>query len=360
MNSFIELLQISLGVRDSFSRVPQDAQEWVDLQETCGKHNLLAFTFPVIDRLHDETDIPLRVYTRWAMVTEKVREKNKNVLEACKRMYCKFAESGFRSCVLKGQSAARRYPDPSLRQSGDIDIWVEGGHARVVPFLRGRFPLNHVEYHHCGVRMVKGIQVEVHFMPTWMNGFRADKRLQAYFADNAETQFTNYDPSLGFAVTTSSFDAVFLLVHIFRHVLDEGIGLRQLLDYHYLLGELTPAERASALDQLKSLKLDGFAAGIMYVLQQVFATGLQNMLCPPDPVHGRFLLDEIMASGNFGKFDIRNTHAKDEKRIAHGRRKITRAMRYLKYYPGEVLGIPTFLVWHYLWRKKNGYLKKRT
>ena len=360
MNTFFELIQVSLGVRDSLSRLPQDAQEWIDLQETCGKHNLLAFTFPVIDRLHDETDIPLRAYTRWAMVTEKVQEKNKRVLDACERMYARFAENGFRSCILKGQSAARRYPDPSLRQSGDIDIWVEGGHEKVVPFLRERFRVSHVEYHHCGVRMIKDIQVEVHFMPTWMNGFRADKRLQAYFADNADAQFSNFDPALGFAVPTSRFDAVFLLVHIFRHVLDEGIGLRQLLDYHFLLGSMTREDRESALDELKGLKLDGFAAGVMYVLQQVFATDSAVLICPPDPVHGRFLLDEIMISGNFGRFDIRNTHAKGENRFNHGRRKIFRALRYLKYYPGEVIGIPFFLVWHYLWRKKHGYLLKRT
>ena len=126
MNAFFELIQIAIGKRESLSRVPQSREEWDELLKITGQHNLLAFTFPVIDRLHDEVNVPLGVYSRWAMMAEKVAAKGNFQKDACVKLYKGFLDNGFRSCILKGQAAGVLYPDPSLRQGGDIDIWVEG------------------------------------------------------------------------------------------------------------------------------------------------------------------------------------------------------------------------------------------
>ena len=167
MNTFFELIQIAIGKRESLSRVPQSREEWDELLKITGQHNLLAFTFPVIDRLHDEVNVPLGVYSRWAMMAEKVAAKGSFQKDACVKLYKGFLDNGFRSCILKGQAAGALYPDPSLRQGGDIDIWVEGERRDVVSFLRSRFEVHKVVYHHCDVKMIKGVSVEVHFTPTW-------------------------------------------------------------------------------------------------------------------------------------------------------------------------------------------------
>ena len=346
-----------MGIRESLSRLPQSRQEWEDLFTVCAKHNLVAITFPVIDKLHDEVEVPLGVYSRWAMMAEKVQQKNARLNEACRTLYTKFSEYGFQSCVLKGQTVAALYPRPELRQCGDIDIWLDGGHKRIVGFLRERFPVKKVFYHHCDAYIIKGVNIEAHFMPSWMNSPCADRRLQKYFCRMAPEQFGHYVESLGFCAPTKHFDAVYHLIHIYRHVLDEGIGLRQLMDYYYVLHSLTPADREAAWADIKALKLSKFAAGVMCVLRDVYALDESLMLCPPDEKQGTFLLDEIMVSGNFGKFDVRNKHSKDETRVMHAKRKMTRAMRYLAYYPSEVLCIPVFMVFHYCWRLFNGYLK---
>lgn len=357
MNTFFELIQVAMGVRDKLSAIPQDRAEWEALYSVAGRHNLLAFTFPVIDRLHDEVEVPLGVYSRWAMVCEKIIQKNKRMNEACRQLYNGFLEEGFRSCILKGQAAAAYYPRPELRHCGDIDIWLEGGEKRIMDYIKPRYPIRVVFYHHCEVAMLKGINVEAHFMPSWMNSPLADRRLQKYFDSVAEEQFGHYDEALGFCVPARHFDAVYLLIHIYRHLLDEGIGLRQLLDYYYVLKALDPQDRSIAIADLKKLKLMKLAAGVMSVMKEVFNLDEELMLCPPDEKQGAFLIEEIMASGNFGRFDERNRHVEHEKRVMHARRKLTRAMRYLAYYPSEVLSIPVFMVRHYFWRLFRGYLQ---
>lgn len=359
MDSFFELVQMALGKRDALSNPPQTREEWEALFAVCGKHNLLGFTFPVIDELHDTLEsLPLGVYSRWAMMAEKIGKKNTKMLEYCRQLHDDFLADGFRSCVLKGQAAAALYPNPMLRQSGDIDLWVEGERQVLVDYLRARCEVHKVVYHHCDTRLLPKVGVEVHFTPSWMNAPCSNRRLQAWFGSVKEEQFSNFDAGLGFCVPTMRFDAVYMLVHIYRHVLEEGVGLRQLLDYYYVLKHLDDNTRSTVCEDLRQLKLEKFAASVMYVLQEVFLMSGEELLYAPDVRGGSFLLNEILLSGNFGRYDERNAHKKGEGLVAHGRRKVGRGLRYLLHYPSEVLCMPAYIVWQFFWRRRHGYLYK--
>lgn len=358
MDTFFQLIQTAIGTRDAVTDIPRERADWEELLKVCGEHSLMAVTFPVIDALHDTAEVPLGVYSRWALVAEKSAAKNKAHIDACRTLRERFLADGFRSCILKGQGAAALYPRPELRQSGDIDIWVEGERDKVVEYLRGHCKLKKIVYHHCDASIFKGISTEVHFTPSWMNSPRRNRRLQAYFKAVGDGQFGNYDERLGFCVPTLRFDAVYMLIHIYRHFLDEGIGLRQLLDYYFVLKALPQGERASVCDDLQELGLMEFAAGVMHILREAFLAPDDILLAAPDGKLGGFLLEEVLISGNFGRFDPRNAHAKGEGKLRHTRRKLGRSLRYLRYFPSEVLSMPVFMLWQYLWRRKNNYLYK--
>lgn len=71
-------------------------------------------------------------------------------------------------------------------------------------------------------------------------------------------------------------------MHIFHHVLYEGIGLRQLLDYYFILRRLDGAQRRQVIEDLKYLGLARFAEAVMYVEQQVFGLEPEYCLCQPN------------------------------------------------------------------------------
>ena len=356
MEPLFELLQAATGARTGFEVPPSSEEGWKDLVRAASEHSLMGVTFPVIDRLHGSLGIPTDVYMSWLVAANMIREANLRQLDVCARLSDRFLEFGFRSCVIKGQAVGARYPDPLLRQCGDIDLWLEGGRETVMAFLREHSKVKKVVYHHCDAKLVKDVKVEVHFTPSWMNSFRANRRLQRWFSSVADGQFSHRDDKLGFCVPTLRFDGVFLLLHIFRHVLEEGVGLRQVLDYHYLLVSLDDSDRTYVTDTLKELGLMRFAGEIMYVLREVFATPESALLCPPDRRGGSRLLRGILRSGNFGTSDGRNAHKKDEGLLAHGWRKVRRNMSLLLHYPSEVLAMPFFMLWQYLWRRRKGYL----
>ena len=149
-----------------------------------------------------------------------------------------FRKKGFRTCILKGQGNALMYPNPYSRTPGDIDIWVEGGDKRVISFVRSISPHEKACYHHIEFPSYKGVEVEVHYRPSFLLCFWHNRKLQKYYERVKEEQFS-HRVMLGeqgeIAIPTVEFNLIFQLTHIFSHLMNEGIGLRQLVDYYYVL-----------------------------------------------------------------------------------------------------------------------------
>ena len=282
-------------------------------------------------------------------------ERRNNLTNQCVRDVTDFfREDGYRSCVLKGQGVALLYPNPQRRRCGDIDLWVDGERDEVVNFIRSKgVKVYDIHLVHATADFFEEVPVEIHFRPSWMYNPILDRKLQKFFAEQASKQFANYDESVGFAYPTIYFNLVHSLVHINRHIFEDGICLRQLMDYYYILQHSTQQERNDAYKVLCSVGLKRFVNAVMYVLQQVFLFEDDLMLCEPNSLLGFPLLDSIMAGGNFGK----------ALGLKHGRNKLEKGLLQLKHnmqlllpYANEAMWIPFFQVWHYGWRKKHGYL----
>ena len=198
------------------------------------------------------------------------------------------------------------------RQPGDIDIWVSGGKERVVQTLRnlhlidGGISRYHSagkaedSYHHIHLpKNENGVDVEVHFRPSSgnYNPF-TNRRLQKYL--NQEIERENEMVGEGFRVPSIRFALLMQLAHIQRHALESGVGLRQVIDYYYLLKSDADHERETIKGKLKEMGLDHIAGALMWVMREVFLMDEGWMIANPDEKRGRMLLDIIMTGGNFG------------------------------------------------------------
>mgnify|MGYP000758779204 CR=1 FL=1 len=112
---------------------------------------------------------------------------------------------------------------------------------------------------------------------------------------------------------------------------------------------------STALDvvqkELKELGLWKFAGGIMYIMQEVFGMPASRLIVPPNEKYGRFVLNEVLEAGNFGKHDGRNCFGKSQ--LGHNLQRVYRDMRLVRYFPAEALCEPIFRVLHFFWRMKN-------
>lgn len=294
------------------------------------------------------------VKRQWIASILQIERRNELTNLRAQQLTKFFKNAGFRTCVLKGQGVALLYPNPKRRLCGDVDLWVEGKRDDIVAFVRSKgVNIHDVHLVHATAEFFKDVPVEIHFCPSWMYNPFSNRRLQSFFASQASEQFAHYDEKVGFAYPTVFFNLVHSMVHINRHVFEEGIGLRQLMDYYFILKHSSREERSEAYNVLCFVGLRKFVGAVMYVMQQVFLLKEDLMLCRPNSIIGSRLLDSIMAGGNFGK----------ALGLKHGRNKLEKGLLQLKHnlqlmlpYANEAMWIPFFQVWHYGWRKKHGYL----
>lgn len=360
--AFFKLLRLATGA-SSDNVVELDEEGWKAVFDMSQKQTLIAVALDGVEKLPAGKRPPAAVLMPWIALVQQIEAANRRLNTLAVKVCERFRKDGMGSVVLKGQGNALLYPKPLHRMAGDIDLWVEGSRDALVAYVRRYCPGEEIVYHHADFPVLKDTEIEIHFTPSWMNDFLTDRRLQEYFRDSMPRQMLHMvelpEGAGRISVPTPDMNRIYILLHIYRHLFDEGVGLRQLLDYYFVLNApCSEEERRQAVSMLERLHMTRFASAVMYVLREVFGLDESRLLLPPSPVYGARLLDEIMLAGNFGRYDERIVRRRNETSWRKFCRKVGRNFTFLRDYPREVVWSPLFKIWHYQWRLRHGYFKK--
>ena len=352
---FLRLLQITVGTAESFD-VPPTESEWAALLHEAERQTLCGVIYGSLNRLPASQRPPKGILLKWHSQAESIEYRSRRLDYYSSWVTERFLKAGFRSVILKGQGNARLYPSPALRVSGDVDVWLDGERQAILDYVLRFFPNQRVQWHEVEFPVRKEVTIEVHTTPSVLFCPTDNRRLQRFYDAHREAMMTHQIdlPDGPVCIPTTEVNLVFQLTHIYRHLFYEGIGLRQLMDYYYLLSS---PEAGAVLPEVqrtvRSIHLTRFCEAVMWVLGEVFALPAERMILPPNEREGRFLLSEVMRAGNFGLFDSRNAF----KAGAWGNFwQITRRnLRFLRSYPREVLWNPPYRIAQFIWRKRRGY-----
>ena len=364
ITAFFAFLKYCLGYKGNISRVV-DSMDWQELYSFASKQALLGLCFDGIERLGKEYPEELRLnpigrelLMTWMGKAQQIRRQNRKVNLVASKLFLMLKKDGLRCCVLKGQGNALMYPNPYSRTPGDIDVWIDASRERIMEYASKKFELgDDIRLQHLETSL-DGVPVELHFFPCSMNNPIYHARLQKWFRRNADLQCSHIvglpDGAGDIAIPTSAFNVVYQLTHLYHHFFDEGIGMRQIIDYYYVVNndELLVI-RDTLQRELKHLGLWKFAGAVMFVLHEVLGLPEEKMIAPMDEKRGKLLLAEILNGGNFGKHFTKYggfTHQSMGKKYFL---KIWRNMHFVRYYPAEALSEPIFRTWHFFWRMKN-------
>ena len=397
---YFRFIQFSLGLyegKEFLDGSVLQGFDWDAFYDFAKRQTLVGIVFDGIQRLPKGAAPRLDLLMKWLGMSQRVKMRNEVLNEATVAVYNSVRNAGYSCCILKGQGNAVMYPNPSARMPGDVDVWVDAWRDDIRRLARalvenadgrvGSESLNHI-----GLTM-GGITVELHSTPGFMANCIYNRRLQNWLRRNADLQCSNMvalpNGSGAVAVPTCAFNAVYQLYHLYHHYFYEGVGLRQVVDYYFVVvksekrrvkGEVKSEERRvkseeggvkseerrvkseegevkseelrvknpMALEgELNRLGLWKFAGAVMYVLHNVMGLPEDMMIAPMDRKRGRMLLDDILNGGNFGHYD--KHHA-----VGHNLLRLYRDARLLRFYPSEALSEPVFRAWHWWWRKRNG------
>lgn len=352
---FLALIRCGIGKQSCLPCVPT-GEQWEELYSIAKKQALPGIAFAGVEQLPAEQRPPSALILKWFQIVLSIKNNNKEMTRNTSMVNAKLRDEGFRNVVLKGQGIAQYYAQPDLRVAGDIDVWVEGGCDKVIAYVSNIIPQCAPMYHHVDFPVLQGIDIELHYRPTWMYSLFRNSRLQKFFKECEEREFDNFiNTAEGkLYVPTVPFNLVYIPIHIYRHIFDEGIGLRQILDYYYVLQQdVSCEEKEKCVKVLKSIGLLRFMMALMYVMKEIFALDAEHMLVEPDEKCGRFLLSEIMLSGNFGRGDVRYKTADRGFNVPHFTNQLKRSFTLVRYFPSETIWNPVFKVWHAYWRMRH-------
>ena len=359
---FVDFLRFCIG---SDKEIPDSLKEadWKELYAIAKMQALLGVLFHGIRRLPKELAPEQKLLMQWMVIAEMIRKQNIRLFQDSVKVCQNFENEDFANCILKGQGNALLYPDPYMRTPGDIDIYLSGGRRKIMKYVDQVCPNQVMRYHHVDFPVMK-TAIEVHFTPSYMFFLIHNSRMQIWFKEVMDLQCSNVvtlpDGYGEITVPTMSFNVIYILSHLYRHVFTEGIGLRQLLDYYFVvmmwhtdltnLTDSDSADLAALQRELKRLGLWKFAGAVMYVLHEVFGLEEDMMIVPMNEKEGMFLLDEIMRGGNFGQYDDRLGDKTGEGKVHRYFRMSLRNMRFVKHYSSEALCEPLFRTWFFFWK----------
>ena len=243
--AFFTFLRYCLGYKGNMSRVIA-GMDWQELYSFASKQALLGLCFEGIERLGKEYPEELKrnpirreLLMTWMGKAQQIHRQNMKVNVVAGKLFSMLREDGMRCCVLKGQGNALMYPNPYSRTPGDIDVWVNASREEITEYAKKHFKLgDDIRYQHIETS-VDGVPVELHFFPCTMNNPIYNTRLQKWFKRNADLQCSNVvslpDGIGEIAIPTTAFNVVYQLTHLYHHFFDEGIGMRQIIDYYYVV-----------------------------------------------------------------------------------------------------------------------------
>ena len=302
-----DLIQVSIGNRVCLSFNPSP-EEWRTVYAQCQAQTIAGVVFTALEKLSSHAiKPPTDVLFEWIGLSEQIKQQNILINRRCFEISNMLAKAGFRCCILKGQGNARMYVNPLSRTPGDIDVWVEGERESIRDFVMSRCPNSVDGIMHIEFPVFNDAVVEVHYLPRHSIVPKYNRRILSWLYDISNEQFSNFVEIVSsneetMAVPTTKFNVVYQMSHMLGHMLAEGIGMRHIIDYYYVLKALNNEGRSDNYEQqLDYLGMLHFAKGIMWIEEMICGMNKEWAIVSPSEETGRLILLDVLDGGNFGR-----------------------------------------------------------
>lgn len=220
-------------------------------------------------------------------------------------------KNGITYCILKGVASALYYPDELSRQMGDIDFLVpENQFSKAIGVLEKEGFIHYNSSHSLHEVFQKdSLQFEMHFKPFIIPDGVIGNRIEQYLKNIYETAVLYDDGTFQFYIPDKFHHGLVMLMHVQRHLVAEGIGLRHLCDWAVFVNNFENGEFEKIFkERLEQIGMWNFAC--IFSLTAVVSIGLPYQeWMENDFSTASLMAQDIISSGNFGSKDPQRVYA---------------------------------------------------
>lgn len=327
-------------------------QDWYKLYEHAQRQTVDALVYDGLQRVPTAIAIPKMLIMKWSVRVQQIEERNKAMNSIMEEQVNVFRKHGIAPILQKGQGIAQFYPIPNHRNSGDIDWYFETEEAYNKACMIGKemgrdFSSSAMD----AFFRWRGLETELH-----QRLIESRNPLQWNYIQGLGNKYAASSSSLLIGQTAVKLPAPLLNlllvnVHILKHQITYGIGLRQFCDaailYHTLAGQYDQQELKSVYKRLGILAW----ADVFHQFLVDYIGLAEDKLPYPlkKKVNAEWMLHDVLDGGNFGFHNGQHPdHLATSGRVNRVQRLGNSFFKYVLLAPAETLVFPLFQSWNKL------------
>lgn len=267
------------------------------------QQNVSAFLYPTLNRHREDIKLDELSMRRWKETTLFMATRQMIMINEIGIIFDLFKTNGIPAISLKGLALKQLYPQPELRNMGDLDLFIdEINIQRSIELLitHGYYPnsedLNNPKYMHIGMRKPGSFPVEIHrtlWHPTIMKKINNDKWFDHIWKNKRLLEMKGFQYS---ALSTED-ELINLIIHLARHFMHSSANLQQLCDIILFINTYWDTMDSEYINQtIKSMDLFTFYQYLLSTSQLYFGLTIPIYSSNLDQNKSEILLNDIFSS----------------------------------------------------------------
>ena len=312
VEQFFSLLRAGLWEEKPDSNLFNNKVDWRAILGIAKNQTVTGVVFDGLQNL-DNCRCDRDILLEWISITNRIEAENRNLNQALAFFVYKFREHGLNPIALKGQCVAQYYKNPLHRHPGDIDLYFKEGYDEANKLIADMPNVVEEEEttYHKGF-YVSGVSIENHLRYVDFysidNKRRWEEILPLLHNDKYDKMriISKHGKEVDICYFNPQLNAIYLFLHIQHHLLQTGIGLRQVCDWACLWkSKEQEIDKELFLKVVDILPIKRCMTALTWIVENYL--GLPKGTIPLDTTgkqackDGEFLLNDIMRGGNFGR-----------------------------------------------------------
>ena len=290
--------------------------DWKAVFDECKAQSVISLAFSALPK----NEVSQKIYAHWKALVNESLAVNSKISYAHTLLNELMNRAEIPYVILKGCASAEYYDDPLLRTMGDVDFYVPSSYferANKV-LLKNGFQSNNINHEYEKAYTKDGVIYELHNTINGVPGGKAGIKIHHYFDDIFEkSELKHYDLAEYYSPAPFHHGLIMLL-HVARHMLTGGIGLRHFCDWAVFVDKVGDDFVPMFEDKLKQVGLWRFAQIMTQFCTAYLGLKPQAWTEIIDKKLIYDLKNDVFAGGNFGHKDLKRA---DEAKFITSRKK---------------------------------------